>query len=443
MAYEIILGRDAHERELFGLRGTILLGKHYVKMGQVTALSQPVYLDLNRAHVVFIAGKRGSGKSYALGVIAEGISMIEDLEIRNRLSVVILDTMGIYWTMKYANHRDEAMFKDWGLEGHGINVEIHTPFAFYDDWKEKGIPTDFPFAINPGELLPDDWNTAFELAPTDPIAVFIEGVILKLHDSRGISFSLDEIIAAVQADKEESDTVRHAAVNRFLLAKSWGVFSDKATQMKDLAKPGTVSVIDLSPYVTVPNGWHIKTLVLGIVSKKLFTERMLARRFEEFEAVESAVHYLLEEEHKGGPQMPIVWLMIDEAHEFLPNQGKVGSTEALMTLLREGRQPGIAMVMATQQPGKIHTDAMTQSDIILGHRLTAKIDTDALGALVQSYLRTGIDRELDNLPKLPGAALAMDDVNERIYPMRIRPRVSWHGGSAPTVVQIKKKIYEF
>ena len=90
--------------------------------------------------------------------------------------------------------------------------------------------------------------------------------------------------------------------------------------------------------------------------------------------------------------MPICWIMVDEAHEFLPNVGKTASSDALITLLREGRQPGIAMVMATQQPGKIHTDAMTQSDVILAHRLTAKIDTDALGALLQSYLRSGLDK---------------------------------------------------
>jgi hypothetical protein len=49
MAYEIILGRDVPDREQFGLRGTILLGKHYVRMGQVETLSQPVYLDLHKA----------------------------------------------------------------------------------------------------------------------------------------------------------------------------------------------------------------------------------------------------------------------------------------------------------------------------------------------------------------------------------------------------------
>ncbi len=443
MAYEIILGRDAHEREKFGLQGTILIGKHYVKMGQVTALSQPVYLDLNRAHVVFVAGKRGSGKSYALGVLAEGIAQLQDQEVKERLSVVMLDTMGIYWTMKYANHKDEALFKEWGIEGAAVPVQIHTPYGFFNEYKEKGIPTDYPFSINPGELGPEDWNIAFELHQTDPVAIFTERVVLTVLETHGKSFGIDDILAVIRADTKEVPSVRNAAENRFLSVKSWGVFSPEATRVRDLAKPGVVSIIDLSPYVTLPNGWRIKSLVLGIVAQKLFVERMISRRYEEFGSVQSATHYLLEEEKQIGEKMPIVWLMIDEAHEFLPKDEKVGSSTALITLLREGRQPGIAMVMATQQPGKIHTDAMTQSDIILAHRLTAKIDTDALGALVQSYLRVGIDRELDNLPKLPGACLAMDDVNERIYPMRIRPRVSWHGGSAPTVVQIKKKIFEF
>ena len=95
MAYEIILGRHPKDRDKYGLLGTVLLGKHYVKMGTVTTLSQPVYLDLNKAHVVFVAGKRGSGKSYTMGVIAEGISKLPP-EMRKKLSVIMLDTMGIY-----------------------------------------------------------------------------------------------------------------------------------------------------------------------------------------------------------------------------------------------------------------------------------------------------------------------------------------------------------
>ncbi|HSU73119.1 MAG TPA: ATP-binding protein [Candidatus Binatia bacterium] len=440
MAFEIILGRDEKDRQQYGTTGTILLGKHYVRMGQVTALSQPVYLDLNKAHVVFVAGKRGSGKSYTLGVIAEGIANLP-VEYRRKLSVIMLDTMGIYWTMKYPNHKDEALLHDWGFEGKGIDIVIYTPVGYFQKAKAQGIPTDKPFAIRPAELAPEDWFLTFELNENDPIAVFIERIILTLkleHDD----YDMDDVLDAIRKDTKEDPHVRNAAENRFIAAKEWGLFSRNATAIKDLAAPGQITVLDMSAYAVMPEGWKIKNLAIGLVAQKLFIERMIARKEEEFHSISSAVHYLREEGHVE-TEMPIVWMLLDEAHEFLPFEGKTASTNALITLLREGRQPGIALVLATQQPGKIHTDAMTQSDIIVAHRLTAKIDTDALGSLLQSYLRTGLDKELDGLPRVSGAALALDDVNERMYPMRVRPRFSWHGGGAPGVIEEKKKILEF
>jgi len=442
MVYEIILGREAADQEKYGTTGTILLGKHYVKMGAVTALSQPVYLDLNKAHVVFVCGKRGSGKSYCLGVIAEGISQLPDF-MRQRLSVILLDTMGIYWTMKYPNHKEEGMLKEWGLEGKAIDVKIYTPFGFFKKWKELGIPTDVAFALNPAELSPEDWNLTFEIETTDPVSVFIERIVLQLKKTRD-EYDIPDIIQLIDEDKSEDVHVKQAAKNRFLAVEEWGVFSPNATPMKDLARAGQVTILDLSAYAIMPNGWRIKHLVMGLVCNKLFIERMKARKDEEYAAVHQAVHYLLEEhDEPKAPEMPICWIMVDEAHEFIPNVGKTASSDALITLLREGRQPGIALVLATQQPGKIHTDAMTQSDIILAHRLTAKIDTDALGALLQSYLRVGLDKELANLPRVAGACIAVDDVNERMYPMRIRPRYSWHGGGAPGVITEVKKAFEF
>jgi hypothetical protein len=384
MVFEVILGREQKDQERYGTAGTVFLGKHYVKMGAVTALSQPVFLDLNKAHVVFVCGKRGSGKSYCMGVIAEGIASLPD-EMRNRLSVIIFDTMGIYWTMKYPNHRDEPLLKEWGFEGRGIDVKIYTPFGFFKKWKEEGIPTDVPFALNPAELSPEDWNLTFELQSTDPVAVFIERLILEMKKS-GKQYDIPDIVQAIEEDKTEEIHVRQAARNRFVAVEEWGVFSPEATPVKDLAKAGQISILDLSAYAVMPNGWRIKHLVMGLVCMKLFIERMKARKDEEYAAVHEAIHYLVEEhDEPKESEMPICWLLVDEAHEFMPSVGKTSSSDALITLLREGRQPGIALVLATQQPGKIHTDAMTQSDIILAHRLTAKIDTDALGSLLQSY----------------------------------------------------------
>lgn len=385
----------------------------------------------------FVANDIIVHNSYSLGVIAEGIATLP-AEFSQKLSVILFDTMGIYWTMKYPNHKDESLLHEWGFEGKGIDaVKIYTPFGFFKSYKEQGIPADVAFAIKPSELQPDDWNVTFELATNDPIAVFIERVVLNLKKQKS-DYDIQDILTTIRADLKEEVRIKNAAENRFLAADSWGVFSKDATPMKDLIQGGQISIIDLSCYATMANAWKIKTLVTGLICKRVFVERMIARKNEEFAAIHSAVHYIVESEKLS--ELPMVWLMVDEAHEFLPKEGKTGASDALVMLLREGRQPGIAMLLATQQPGKIHTDAMTQSDIILAHRLTAKIDTDALASLLQSYLRAHLDVELDNLPKLAGACIALDDVNERMFPMRVRPRFSWHGGSAPSIVKEERKF---
>ena len=62
MTYDIIVGRSKHDKEKYGTEGTIFLGKHYVTMGQTVALSNKIYMDMVRSHVVFVCGKRGGGK---------------------------------------------------------------------------------------------------------------------------------------------------------------------------------------------------------------------------------------------------------------------------------------------------------------------------------------------------------------------------------------------
>jgi uncharacterized protein len=191
------------------------------------------------------------------------------------------------------------------------------------------------------------------------------------------------------------------------------------------------------------NGWNVKALVVGMISQKMFIERMLHRKSEEYNDITSTRNLFgsRADSSEKKQDMPLVWLVIDEAHEFLPREGRTAASEALITILREGRQPGISLILATQQPGKIHTDVMTQADTVIAHRITAKIDTEALGMLMQSYMRTGLDVELDNLPRVKGAALIFDDTNEKLYQVRIRPRMSWHGGSSPIALRQKKTLF--
>jgi hypothetical protein len=440
MTYDIIIGRSEKDRKKFGKKGAIFLGKQYVKMGQTTSLSNPVFVDVTTSHVIFVCGKRGSGKSYTMGVIAEGMAGLEP-EISKNLSIIMLDTMGIYWTMKYPNHQQEDLLKEWKLKGKGLDVVIYTPKKFYEDYKKKGIPTDKPLAIKPSELTPEDWWLTFEIRGTEPLGVFVESLILEMQ-KKGKDFGIPDIIDAVKKDKTADEHVKAAAINRFKSTEEWGVFSKEGTPLVELAKGGQVTILDVSCYATSTGGWKVKALVVGLISKALFVDRMIARKDEEYRSIHSAMHYLEEEEEKK-KRMPLVWLIIDEAHELLPHDGSTAATGALVTILREGRQPGISLILASQQPGKIHTDVMTQSDIVLSHRITAKLDVDALGMLMQSYMRQGLDKELNILPRVKGSAIALDDSNERLYPLRIRPRFTWHGGAAPTAMVEKKKIFEF
>ena len=163
---------------------------------------------------------------------------------------------------------------------------------------------------------------------------------------------------------------------------------------------------------------------------------MDARKKEELDALQHGVDYL----SYRSSREPLVWIFIDEMHEFLSKDEKTPATDALIQLLREGRQPGISLVMATQQPGKLHSDALSQADIVISHRVTSKADLGALNEIMQSYVLQGIKQQMDDLPALKGSAILLDDNSERIYPMRMRPRFTWHGGEAPTSVKAEIKI---
>src|SRR3989339_873031 len=168
--------------------------------------------------------------------------------------------------------------------------------------------------------------------------------------------------------------------------------------------------LDLSCYATMSNSWNIKNLVVGLIAEKLFIQRMTYRKNEEYQQIHKSMNIFGDEAVKK-MDFPMVWLVIDEAHEFLPNGKSTLATDPLVTILREGRQPGISLILASQQPGKIHTDVMTQSDVVIAHRLTARMDVEALSQLTQSYMRQGLEQELDYLPRLKGAAVIFDDAN--------------------------------
>lgn len=421
--YNIIIGRDKEDLALFGNEGLIFLGKTYVQMGRDVSLANPLYLDIATSHTLLLCGKKNSGKSYSLAVIAEGIVNLPS-KVRDRLSVVMFDTMGIFWTMKYKNEKDVGLLKEWGIEGKALNdIDIYVPEGYFERYKEKGIPVDYAISIKPSELNAEDWCNTFEISKSSKEGVLISRVMARME----YDYDIKDVIKIIEADDKSDRDSKNAAIGMFEAAISWGLFSKEGMEINKVARKGRVSVIDLSAYASSVG---VKALVVGLIGRKLLNERMLERKEEELDKVRKGY----EHEEKES-ELPMIWLMIDEAHQFLERDKITAATETLQALLREGRQPGISLVLATQQPGKIHDDALSQADIVLCHRITAKQDIDALNAIRQSYAKLGLTDVINNLPKEKGAGVVLDDANERIYPIRVRPRISWHGGESPSAVK--------
>ncbi len=85
----VIVGRKKIEE----LKAAAYLGKVVISPTDPPVLGKDFYLDLSTSHVILLAGKRGFGKSYTLGVIVEEFCKLP-YDIKKRLCVIVIDTVG-------------------------------------------------------------------------------------------------------------------------------------------------------------------------------------------------------------------------------------------------------------------------------------------------------------------------------------------------------------
>jgi len=403
---EVIVGRDEDDTKRFGTTGTLFIGKHLVGSGEETHLTTPVLLDVLRPHIITVTGKRGEGKSYSMGILIEEMFKLPP-SIKRNICGLVVDTQGIFWTMKSPAEKDAGLLKEWGLLPQGFDVTVYVPEGQEKTFSSAGVDYDGVFSFSPSELRAEDWLRVFELDANEPL-----GILLQKSLPTG-NYTIDNIIDSIKKSGA-TDVEKAALENRFETARGWGIFG--SSKVPPLLEPGKMTVLDIS--LTPQN---VRALLVGLACNKIFIERVEARRKEELADIEMT----------RIKRVPMPWLIIDEAHNFIPNEGITPSTEILKKIVKEGRQPGITLALVTQQPEKLHPDALSQCDMIISHRLTAENDVKALKSIMQTYMLYDIEKYLNELPKLKGTAIILDDNSERLYKIRMRPRQSWHAGSSP------------
>jgi DNA helicase HerA-like ATPase len=421
-AQESIVGRQQKDIDKYGAEGTGYIGKVVMSSGENPVLGRKIRMDLAEPHVVLICGKRGYGKSYTMAVLIEEFARLP-MALQNRISVIVIDTVGIFWSLKIPNRLRTDILQQWDLEPQSTNARVLVPAGKMDFYKSKGIPIDGSFTLKASELSGIEWMALFKLTWSDPEGVLVTRVVEKLRETIGTYYGIDEIIKAAQDDTEADSIAKQSLINRLRIAKEWGLIEKTGTRVSEIAKAGVITIIDVSAYRQAIGMEGTRDIIVALLGKRLFEERMLFRKEEEVKLIKG---------ERRESEMPIVWLFIDEAHMFMPKDEENIALTVLLEWVRVGRQPGLSLVLATQRPEKLHPDSISQCDLFISHRLTSQSDIKAVEAMRPSYMYKGFDKYYDEMPKGKGFALILDDNSEKLWFVRVRPRFSWDAGVTAT-----------
>ncbi|MBL7209204.1 MAG: ATP-binding protein [Dehalococcoidia bacterium] len=363
---------------------------------------------------ILVCGKTGTGKSYTLGVL------VEELAILGRDIVLVVDPQGIFWSTAQPNASFSEADKLWEFDreprGFQVNVLVPgDPVERYGDsqivkeMERRGINIQ-ELRLNPSDLTPEMWCDLFDLDIDGLQGIMLFKAARQCGKRLGREFLIDDLEAEVMK-LHGLDQTKEAIGRKLDMARDWQIFEEnRYREIWEILQPDAVNILDLS--VIAQGRYGLRNLVLAVLATFIFRMRTIARRREAL----------------GFPSdMKKVWLAIDEAHNFCPSGRSTLSKEILIRWAKEGRQPGLSLVVASQQPAALDSEILTQCGIRIVHRITSKDDYRAIDALSQDYLDEGLPTRIKQLSG-PGQALVIDDERESVVPLQVRPRQSLHGG---------------
>ena len=412
------------------------IGKVIEQCGGRSLLDYGVWLDLAFPHVIGIFGTRGTGKSFDLGVIAESVAGLEGVVSGQApsTSIVIFDIQNQFWTL--ALEPDRGLPEDlqhlsaldaWGLNKAAL-PDVHL-------WLPAGLDSPHPetriLRLSPDQLQPSDWLAVLEL---ERYSAMGQALLTLLNDggSRQPGALANRAIPGRALNTFQQSTIDALRWRLLALADSVLV-QDPGLDVAELLVPGRVSVLLLRELQD-----SLRALIVGVLIR-LFSARMgsyhQARRVNRRLRAESQRESLPER----------LWAFLDEAHVIAPKAGRTPASTPVVDYVKRGRDAGLSLVFATQQPSAVDDRLMSQVDMTLTHSLGFDADLHAAMGRMPTRMSITYERAGFSLPSLadtirsldPGEAVVADTANGRILISRIRPRLSAHGGSTPTTAQFR------
>lgn len=436
----------------------LLLGKCIEQARVSNKFDANVWLDIHTPHVVYVCGRRGTGKSYDLGILAEGLALGSDSKITTKvpsITTIFFDTQNQFWAL--LNAPDESLeedrqqltqLKQWEIPA----CEISSAKLFAPIGDPVVHPNVIEFAIDPIELELEDWCGLFGLEVYSPQGQVIRNVLRKVsmegynvpeYGGRGsrrvqpkTAYELDDLIRCLMEDIELSEQsqrqTRDAILWKLQALRDSRVFRKGGVDVLQVVKPGQLSIFLLRNLDDAT-----KSLVVSVIAKKVF--RVMGRYHTERKTAKRSGRPMAE----GYDALPQgVWTLIDEAHLICPSDSNTAAKPTLIEYVKRGRDAGLSLVLATQQPSAVDSRVVSQVDLLIAHRLVVDADISAALARVPadfprdvSFGTTQVSDRLALIRALEtGEAWIADAETNRAILVAMRPRVSAHGGDEPTVV---------
>lgn len=392
------------------------------------------WLDTTFPHVIYITGTRGSGKSFDLGVLVEGISKLnKPSPIQNSvkpITSIIIDTQSQFWTLGYAprgaipaNKSQLEELKRWNLAPNSLSeARIYTPPG-----STRFLGTEKTLRLRPRDVKAEEWCALLGQEVYSPQGHIVTATLDALGNN---DYEVTDILDYIAEDRNwpnVAEASRNAISYKLDDYRRTDLFSANGLKVKDFLEDGTCNILSLRELRN-----EDKSLITAVIARNLFS--ILGNHHNK---KKTASFFETPFKSDGTPDR--VWLVIDEAHVVAPGDQLSPARSALVEYVKRGRDAGLSLVLATQQPSALDDRILSQVNITFSHRLSFQSDINAAVNRIPTKSVKAMKFSGTNLTDFgdmtrvldAGQCFLGDQASSRTVLVQIRPRVTAHGGYSP------------